>query len=121
MMHMARPAVRWCQHTSCPQACMVLQSVAEEVTQFYDDLDMEAKRQLLSTLTASLPMVLPFLTSTLEAQYQAAIAAGQDTAAKAHRSAVTAALGMGTPFNRHTQFVLLWMFVYCRYWCLVDV
>lgn len=75
------------------QACMVLQSVAEEVTQFYDDLDMEAKRQLLSTLTASLPMVLPFLTSTLEAQYQAVTVAGVDGAAKAHRNAVAAALG----------------------------
>lgn len=70
---------------------MVLQSVAEEVTQFYDDLDMDAKRQLLSTLTASLPVVLPFLTSTLETQYQAVSVAGAD--AKAHRSCIAAALG----------------------------
>lgn len=71
---------------------MVLQSVAEEVTQYYDDLDMEAKRQLLSTLTASLPVVLPFLTATLESQYQVASVAGQDDV-KAHRSCIAAALG----------------------------
>ncbi len=42
------------------QACMVLRLEAEEVTQYTDDLDADAKRDLLACLLQSVDEVLMF-------------------------------------------------------------
>ena len=42
------------------QACMVLRLEAEEVTQYADDLDADAKRDLLAALLQSVDEVLLF-------------------------------------------------------------
>ncbi len=44
----------------CLQACMVLRLEAEEVTQYTDDLDADAKRDLLACLLHSVDEVLLF-------------------------------------------------------------
>ena len=42
------------------QACMVLRLEAEELTQYTDDLDAEAKRELLAAMLQSVDAVLVF-------------------------------------------------------------
>ncbi|KAK9829960.1 hypothetical protein WJX72_008872 [[Myrmecia] bisecta] len=75
--------------------CMVLRFMTEEITQYADDLNADAKRLLLSSLMASLDVVLPFLQQVLEQHFGQALAAsqqgGQEQAAK-HVGAVNAAL-----------------------------
>ena len=75
---------------------MVLRFEAEEVAMYPTDLDGDAKRALLSTLTSSLDAVLPFLTAALEAHYGASLNTKQRGVAAAtaqHGVAVSAALG----------------------------
>ena len=75
---------------------MVLRFEAEEVAMYPTDLDGDAKRALLSTLTSSLDAVLPFLTAALEAHYGASLDSTQRGVAAAtaqHGAAVSAALG----------------------------
>jgi O-succinylbenzoate synthase len=89
------------------QTCLVLTSVAEEVTQFYEDLDQGLKRSLLSTLTSSLSVVLPFLVASLEKHYQAVeqatATAGQEAVVQQHLQAVKAALGVWVTGVMHTR------------------
>ena len=78
------------------QACMVLKGVAEEVTQYGDDLDAEAKRGLVTALMQCLDTALPFLQHVLASNYGAAFeaaASGRQQEAHAHAAVVTAALG----------------------------
>ena len=78
------------------QACLVFKGVTEEVTQYGDDLDSEAKRGLLHALMHSLDSVLPFLRHTMASSYQAATeaaSAGRMHDAQAHAATLTAALG----------------------------
>ena len=85
------PAVMW-----RGQVSMALGSVAEEATMYADDLESDFKRALLASLKASLPAVLPMLTSALEQHFGQALAAAQGggkEAATAHAAVVTAALG----------------------------
>ena len=70
--------------------------MAEEVTQYRDDLEAENKRQLLSALTACVPQVLPFLEGSMEGHFGQALAAsqqGQQQLSQLHAAVVTAALG----------------------------
>ncbi|GAB4816646.1 hypothetical protein N2152v2_003692 [Parachlorella kessleri] len=78
------------------EVCMVMRYVADEVTQYADDIQAEVKRLLLAVLTKSLAQVLPFLERTLEHNFAAAGAAsqaGQREVAQQHVAAVQAALG----------------------------
>lgn len=78
------------------QVCIVLRMMAEEVTQYRDDLEADNKRQLLSALTACVPQVLPFLESSMEGHFGQALAAaqqGQQQLSQLHAAVVTAALG----------------------------
>ena len=70
--------------------------MAEEVTQYRDDLEADNKRQLLSALTACVPQVLPFLEQSMEGHFGQAMAAaqqGQHQMSQLHAAVVTAALG----------------------------
>ncbi|KAK9825813.1 hypothetical protein WJX74_009906 [Apatococcus lobatus] len=74
--------------------CMVLQQLAEEVTQFNEDLGQEQRRALLSALIGALDPILPFLCSTIQSSLAAALdsARRQDVGpASAHGSVVQAA------------------------------
>ena len=76
--------------------------MAEEVTQYRDDLEADNKRQLLSALTACVPQVLPFLEQSMEGHFGQAVAAaqqGQQHMSQLHAAVVTAALGkpLGSP------------------------
>lgn len=84
------------------QVCIVLRMMAEEVTQYRDDLEADNKRQLLSALTACVPQVLPFLEQSMEGHFRQAMAAaqqGQHQMSQLHAASVTAALGkpLGSP------------------------
>lgn len=75
---------------------MVLRLVAEEVTQYSEDLESEAKRRLLASLQGGLAVVLPFMESALETHFGAAVAAaqqGNSALATVHAAALTATLG----------------------------
>lgn len=79
------------------QVCMVLQQVAEEVTQFNEDLGQEQRRALLSALIGALDPILPFLCSTIQTSLAAAMEAAQRQdfqLAAAHGSVAQAACGM---------------------------
>ncbi len=85
---------------------------------YADDLESDFKRALLASLKASLPAVLPMLTSALEQHFGQALAAAQGggkEAATAHAAVVTAALGESGYFYAHTSpaiaFVLLGVLV----------
>ena len=70
--------------------------MAEEVTQYRDDLEADNKRHLLSALTACVPQVLPFLNSCMEGHFGQALAAahqGHQQLSQLHAAVVTAALG----------------------------
>lgn len=76
----------------------MLRGVAEEVTQYGDDLSADAKRGLLAALLQSLDQTLAFLQHVLASQYSAgsqAAAAGRTHDAQSHAMAVTAAMGAG--------------------------
>ena len=78
------------------QVCIVLRMMAEEVTQYRDDLEADNKRQLLSALTACVPQVLPFLEQSMEGHFGQAVTAaqqGQHQMSQLHAAVVTAALG----------------------------
>lgn len=78
------------------QVCIVLRMMAEEVTQYRDDLEADNKRQLLSALTACVPQVLPFLEQSMEGHFGQAVTAaqqGQHQTSQLHAAVVTAALG----------------------------
>ena len=78
------------------QVCIVLRMMAEEVTQYRDDMEAESKRHLLSALTACVPKVLPFLETSMEGHFGQALAAsqqGQHQLSQLHAAVVTAALG----------------------------
>ena len=82
------------------QVCIVLRMMAEEVTQYRDDLEADNKRQLLSALTACVPQVLPFLEQSMEGHFGQAMAAaqqGQHLMSQLHAAVVTAALGKPHP------------------------
>ena len=82
------------------QVCIVLRMMAEEVTQYRDDLEADNKRQLLSALTACVPQVLPFLEQSMEGHFGQAMAAaqqGQHQMSRLHAAVVTAALGKPPP------------------------
>lgn len=84
------------------QVCIVLRMMAEEVTQYRDDLEADNKRQLLSALTACVPQVLPFLEQNMEGHFGQAVAAaqqGQHQMSQLHAAVVTAALG--TPHHQN--------------------
>ena len=84
------------------QVCIVLRMMAEEVTQYRDDLEADNKRQLLSALTACVPQVLPFLEQNMEGHFRQAVAAaqqGQHQMSQLHAAVVTAALG--TPHHQN--------------------
>lgn len=73
--------------------------MAEEVTQYRDDLEADNKRQLLSALTACVPQIVPFLETSMEGHYGQAMATaqqGQQQLSQLHAAVVTAALGRGT-------------------------
>ena len=75
---------------------MVLQQLAEEVTQFNEDLGQEQRRALLSALIGALDAILPFLCSTIQTSLAAAMDAAQRQdfqLAAAHGSVVQAACG----------------------------
>jgi hypothetical protein len=91
-----RPPYHVRQLSDVAQVCMVLRFVAEEVMVFADDMRQDSKRALLAGLIASLPAVLPDLTSQLERHFGGAISAsraGQKDLAEAHVAAVAAGLG----------------------------
>ena len=70
--------------------------MAEEVTQYRDDMEADNKRHLLSALTACVPKVLPFLETSMEGHFGQALAAsqqGQHQLSQLHAAVVTAALG----------------------------
>lgn len=74
----------------------MLRMMAEEVTQYRDDLEADNKRQLLSALTACVPQVLPFLEQSMEGHFGQVITAaqqGQQQMSQLHAAVVTAALG----------------------------
>jgi len=74
----------------------VLRMMAEEVTQYRDDMEADNKRHLLSALTACVPQVLPFLEKSMEAHFGQALAAsqqGQHQLSQLHAAVVTSALG----------------------------
>ena len=74
--------------------------MAEEVTQYRDDLEVDSKRQLLSALTACVPQVLPFLEQSMEGHFGQAVATdqqGQHQISQLHAAVVTAALGEHCP------------------------
>ena len=76
---------------------MVLQQVAEEVTEFNEDLGQEQRRALLSALIGALDSILPFLCSTIQTSLAAAMEAAQRQdfgLAAAHGSVAQAACGM---------------------------
>ncbi len=76
---------------------MVLQQVAEEITEFNEDLGPQERRNLLSALMGLLDPILPFLCATIRTNLAAATAAaqrGDGQAASAHGNAVMAACGM---------------------------
>ncbi|KAL3150212.1 hypothetical protein ABBQ32_000071 [Trebouxia sp. C0010 RCD-2024] len=82
--------------TQAETVCIVLRMMAEEVTQYRDDLEADNKRQLLSALTACVPQVLPFLEQSMEGHFGQALAAaqqGQHQVSQLHAAVVTAALG----------------------------
>lgn len=82
--------------TQAETVCIVLRMMAEEVTQYRDDLEADNKRQLLSALTACVPQVLPFLEQSMEGHFGQAVAAaqqGQHQLSQLHAAVVTAALG----------------------------
>lgn len=81
--------------------------MAEEVTQYRDDLEADNKRQLLSALTACVPQVLPFLEQSMEGHFGQALAAaqqGQHQVSQLHAAVVTAALGKAA---RQKEFLQL--------------
>ena len=70
--------------------------MAEEVTQYRDDMEADNKRHLLSALTACVPQVLPFLETSMEGHFGQALAAsqqGQHQLSQLHAAVVTSALG----------------------------
>ena len=78
------------------QVCIVLRMLAEEVTQYRDDLEADNKRNLLSALTACVPRILPFLEASMEGHFGQALASsqqGQQQLSQLHAAVVTAALG----------------------------
>ena len=79
---------------------MVLRMMAEEVTQYRDDLEADNKRNLLSALTGIVPRVLPFLETSMEGHFGQAMAAsqqGQHQLSQLHAAVVTAALSESCP------------------------
>lgn len=86
-------------HDCSVQVCIVMRMMAEEVTQYRDDLEADSKRHLLSALTACVPQVLPFLEQSMEGNFGQAVAAaqqGQHQMSQLHAAVVTAALGKPT-------------------------
>lgn len=82
--------------TQAELVCIVLRMLAEEVTQYRDDLEADNKRNLLSALTACVPRILPFLEARMEGHFGQALAAsqqGQQQLSQLHAAVVTAALG----------------------------
>ena len=78
------------------QVCAVLKQVAEEVTQYGDDLPTGPKRELVTALLDTLPAVLQFLCQALSGSYQAASQAaseGRQQVANEHVAVLRAALG----------------------------
>lgn len=74
----------------------MLRMMAEEVTQYRDDMEADNKRHLLSALTACVPQVLPFLETSMEGHFGQALAAsqqGQHQLSQLHAAVVTSALG----------------------------
>lgn len=75
--------------------CMVLHFVSEDLTQF-EEISGEGKRSFLSSLTASVPLVLPWVCKLLEQHFQAAVQANNShnaDGAQSHAAVVSAALG----------------------------
>ena len=90
------------------QVCMVLGTVAEEVTQYAEDLEGGFKRALLAALKGALPTTLALLTRALESHFGQALAAaqqGSSAAARPHAAVVSAA--MGSPCVPHPQQPLI--------------
>lgn len=82
--------------TQADMVCIVLRMMAEEVTQYRDDMEADNKRHLLSALTACVPQVLPFLETSMEGHFGQALAAsqqGQHQLSQLHAAVVTSALG----------------------------
>ena len=78
------------------QVCSLLKQVAEEVTQYGDDLKTGPKRELVTALLDTLPAVLQFLCQALSGSYQAAsqaAAEGRQEVANMHVAVLKAALG----------------------------
>eukprot|EP00884_Botryococcus_braunii_P005964 jgi/Botrbrau1/15369/Bobra.0304s0010.1 len=76
--------------------CLVLQYLSDEVVQFNEDLENDARRVLLSGLQSSLDLVLPLLASLLERHLGMAAEAeraGDAGKAQAHAAVVATALG----------------------------
>ena len=96
--------------------------MAEEVTQYRDDMEADNKRHLLSALTACVPQVLPFLETSMEGHFGQALAAsqqGQHQLSQLHAAVVTSALGeMPNVILQHTAshpMPLLLTFLACHW------
>lgn len=79
------------------QVCLLLRYLSDEVVQFNEDLESDARRALLSGLQASLDTVLPLLKSLLELYFREAVSAqqaGDNAGAQRHAAVVAAALGV---------------------------